>query len=571
MSSVQSTRRAGLLAPLFCLRRDGDLGVGDVGALRELIDWAGNAGIGFIQLLPVTESGPDHSPYNAISSVALDPIYLDLAPDHAADVTASDIDGLFDGEDLLALRGPSIDYTAVVRVKTRRLRHSFERFWSHARGGAGRADFERFRRDEAGWLDEFVIFRWLMELAGGSPAWDRWPAEFGTGPTARRFVEAERRRNPAAVDRELAFFAWVQWLAASQWRRVRAYADQRGVQLMGDVPIGVSYHSADVFFRPHLFHLDWSGGSPPESAYREDLFTCRWGQNWGVPLYNWEAMKAEGFAWWRQRVRKSTEIFEMFRIDHVLGFYRFYAFPWRPERNGEFLPLSIDQAAVRAGNRMPRFHPNDDSSAEGAASNCEHGDQLLEMVQEAAETAIVLGEDLGVVPDYVRPHLLSRGIAGFKIPQWEEPANGGAPHGSDFPACSLATFATHDLPPIRTLWEEWRAGRRSKEPELRARTKVEWSRLVGFANLPREIAEGGWSDALKWKLFEALFGCASRFVCVSVNDFFGLPMRFNTPGTAGDHNWTTRLPWTVRQFSDDFLLAREARRFLDLAKKSHRV
>jgi hypothetical protein len=85
------------------------------------------------------------------------------------------------------------------------------------------------------------------------------------------------------------------------------------------------------------------------------------------------------------------------------------------------------------------------------------------------------------------------------------------------------------------------------------------------------VAEGAWSDALKWKLFEALFGCASRLVCVTVNDFFGFPVRFNTPGTAGDHNWTARLPWTVRQFHEDGLLARESRRFLELARESGRL
>src|SRR5947199_5697208 len=118
---------------------------------------------------------------------------------------------------------------------------------------------------------------------------------------------------------------------------MKSYAEAHGVALMGDIPFGVSYYSADVFARPDEFMLEWSGGAPPEPYFKDDAFTQKWGQNWGIPLYRWDQMRADNFAWWRQRVRGLRHLFHVFRIDHVLGFYRIHSFPWRPEENIRFL------------------------------------------------------------------------------------------------------------------------------------------------------------------------------------------------------------------------------------------
>ena len=123
-------------------------------------------------------------------------------------------------------------------------------------------------------------------------------------------------------------------------------------RLMGDIPFGVNYYSADVYSRRDEFALDWSGGAPPEPYFKDDEFTQKWGQNWGIPLYRWDVMRTRNLAWWRQRVRGVRKIFHVFRIDHVLGFYRIYAFPWRPERNAEFLPLSWDEMRERTGGAI---------------------------------------------------------------------------------------------------------------------------------------------------------------------------------------------------------------------------
>ena len=152
-----------------------------------------------------------------------------------------------------------------------------------------------------------------------------------------------RTISEQAPDTTTDFFCYVQWIAHQQWRDIKAHAEQRGVALMGDIPFGVSYYSADVFARPEEFVLDWFGGAPPEPLFKDDVFTQKWGQNWGIPLYRWSAMRANNFHWWRERVRAIRRIFHLFRVDHVQGFYRIYAFPWRPQRNNEFLPLDQHQ------------------------------------------------------------------------------------------------------------------------------------------------------------------------------------------------------------------------------------
>ena len=137
----------------------------------------------------------------------------------------------------------------------------------------------------------------------------------------------------ARLETRRDFHCYVQWIAHQQWREIKAYAEQQGVALMGDIPFGVSYYSADVFAHPERFALDWSGGAPPEPYFKDDAVTQKWGQNWGIPLYRWDVMRSHHFDWWRQRVHGVREIFHRFRIDHVLGFYSLYASPWRPRRH----------------------------------------------------------------------------------------------------------------------------------------------------------------------------------------------------------------------------------------------
>ena len=173
--------------------------------------------------------------------------------------------------------------------------------------------------------------------------------------------------------------------AHHQWREIKSHAEARDIALMGDIPFGVSYYSADVFIRRDEFMLEWSGGAPPEPYFKDDAFTQKWGQNWGIPVYRWDKMRAKNFPWWRGRVRAVRSIFHLFRIDHVLGFYRIYAFPWRPRKNNHFFPLRLESDA--GTNWWPGAAisiPRDDQTPENCEANRRDGEEYLRIVLEEA-------------------------------------------------------------------------------------------------------------------------------------------------------------------------------------------
>ena len=278
-----------------------------------------------------------------------------------------------------------------------------------------------------------------MDENGVNEQWDLWPVEQQTLCAALEDGWSTSPPPPASgSSKRVRFFKWVQWVAFRQWEETKDYAEKRGVSLMGDVPFGVSYYSSDVFAEPDLFDLEWSGGAPPEPAYQNDPFVAKWGQNWGVPLYRWDRMRENNFRWWRQRVRLTRDIFHLFRIDHVLGFYRIFGFPWRPQLNDDFVPLSIEEAKARTGGRLPRFFGHDDETDRHRDLNRQDGEEFLRALLEETGQYRLIGEDLGTVPPYVRPSLTSMEIAGFKIPIWEPKWDGwlvdGAGHsGSPWP------------------------------------------------------------------------------------------------------------------------------------------
>ena len=166
----------------------------------------------------------------------------------------------------------------------------------------------------------------------------------------------------------------------------------------------------------------------------------------------------------------------MFRIDHALGFYRIYSFPWNPIRNDEFLHLSEEEAAARCEGRLPGFRPRDDDSPENKAANRSDGEEYLCMMKEAAGNCEIIAEDLGMVPDYVRPSLAELEIAGMKVPQWEF-ENGKVMGGASYPSISFATYTTHDHAPLKVQWNEQREMILTKEAG-----SEEWNEASNFFN-----------------------------------------------------------------------------------------
>jgi len=556
-------RIAGVLAPLFALRGENDLGIGDVGTLREFIEWASENGFRLVQLLPINEFGGDHSPYNAISSVAIEPTTLALAPGSPVELTEEDFEIVTANETWATLRRGPVNYGRARKLKRALLERAFANFEQQG-SNARRQAFAEFWEREKSWLDDYATFRMLMEHNGESEKWDSWEPDQQHPESARVWLGLASEDLRTETIARKNFFRYVQWIADEQWRAVSRFAEERGVALMGDIPFGISYYSADVYSQREIFYLDWCGGAPPEPYFKDDAFTMKWGQNWGIPLYNWDAMRAQNFHWWRERVRRVRRIFHVFRIDHVLGFYRIYAFPWRPERNAEFLALSHDEMREETGGREPHFSPRDDESAADCAANHRDGEEYLRFVLEESGDTRVVGEDLGTVPGYVRPSLHALGIAGFKIPQWEV-HHGRATPGAEYERLSVATYATHDHQPIREMWAE----AHDENAPTREQAVNDLRLIAQFAGIaPREGLD--YERDFYPPIMRALFASNSWIAIVMITDLLGRRDRFNVPGTAVKANWSRRLPKTVAQMRTSRAIRQRMKLIRGLIEESHR-
>ncbi|MGV3531625.1 MAG: 4-alpha-glucanotransferase [Chthoniobacteraceae bacterium] len=569
---------AGLLAPLFALRSETDLGIGDLGALRDFIDWAADFGFRVVQLLPVNETGNDNSPYNAISSVALDITTIEVSPEAVYDLGRPEYEKALGALNLEALRTGPVNYPVVKSLKRDLLREAFSRF---AKKELGRQTprahaFQKWVGAQKDWIEGYALFRVLMDENSGTERWDFWPEEQQNAAAARKWLATLPQAKRHQLEHEMTFCKYIQWIAWEQWHAIREYAESRHIALMGDVPFGVSYYSADVFSEPEIFDHKWSGGAPPEPLFKDDPFTVKWGQNWGVPLYRWDVLRTRNLDWWRQRVRKVREIFHLFRIDHVLGFYRIYAFPWRPQMNADYLSMTPAEARARTGGDLPRFHEFDDESPEHCARNRQHGEALLRALQEETGPYRLIGEDLGTVPKYVRPSLTSLGIAGFKIPMWEQEWNTHLIPGDQYQRLSLATYATHDHEPLRALWEKWMAiiaaGESGREEDAEARNAAWWEvrRLAGWAGfeVPRILP---FDDEVHEQFLGGLFRCNSWIAITMITDLFATTQRFNVPGAVSESNWSQRLLTTVRDWAKNPAIMEKMNRIRDLLRANGRI
>jgi 4-alpha-glucanotransferase len=568
MKITTDKRLAGLLIPAFALRRDDDLGIGDTQAVKEAIDFCAKNEISVLQLLPINETGGDHSPYNTLSSIALDPALLTVTPQTVPGLSESQFRQIATQEMLRQLQAPTINYPRVKKLKRDLLEAGFRSFAQENSKGSStlKVDFDTFRQKSRGWLDDYVLFRALVDKHDGNACWTQWDEVEQNPATAKNLLSDPKTK--AKFNEACQFWSYVQWLAANQWAEVKKYAETSHVSLMGDIPFGISRYSADVWAYRQLFDLDWSGGAPPEGAFQGDAFTSNWGQNWGIPLYNWQAHLQEKYRWWRQRVEEASRFFHYFRIDHVLGLFRIYAFPWLPERNEEFANLSKSEAKTRTGGRLPRFIAQDDYPKELGELNCAHGKELLTMILDAAGNAGVVAEDLGTVPDYVRPLLREMGIGGFTIPVFERlKENRDYKPKETYPPLNLCTYCTHDHPPMALFYENlvrWWHGPNGHEGWL------EVQRLMKFIGFDANNPPVEYTEELQIALFKALLESPCWLAVFLISDLLGTKQRFNEPGLAGDYNWSQRLDKPINQYETDPRYKSKIMSFKNLVRQTGR-
>jgi len=571
---------AGILCPVFSIRTESDLGIGDTEGVHQMIDWCHRHGISMLQVLPINETSDDNSPYNAISSMALDPTTIAVSPKFLPDLTVARFKEIATPELLKELRTGPVKYTKVKELKRLLLRAAFDTFRAeHWNKKTDRSDgFRAFLAENGDWISDYAMFRVLMEDYHNWPTWDEWPLDRQNPKKAWSWFMSLGTPDRDAYAERILFCAYMQWIAYDQWMKVKEHGTQKNVYLMGDIPFGVNRYSSDVWGNRAIFNLDWSGGCPPERNFKVDPFTEKWGQNWGIPLYKWDVSRERKHDWWRIRCGNIHKVFHLFRIDHVLGFFRIYSFPWQPKYNDKFLPMTEEEAAKHTGGRLPHFQPFADDKPDGAKFNQKQGEELLAMVLEAAGDTAVVAEDLGVVPPYVPITLDRLKIPGYKIPHFLREKDHAFVDGKTYPRLSLATPATHDHDPVakmwRELWEKVEMGKHGQDPHALHQSQEaykELKRWMKYCGADDEEPPHDFNDHIHQLILRGVLTSNSWLAVFMITDVFGTEGRFNVPGAVSEGNWSYRLDKTVSELDNDPHLLHKTQMFAKLVKETHRL
>jgi 4-alpha-glucanotransferase len=480
----------------------GPHGSGDLGAAaRRFVDFLAEAEQRWWQMLPVGPTGYGNSPYSAESAFAGNPLLVDLAPLVPREVLESD-------EQLRRLPRDRVDFGPTRRFRERHLEAAFA-----AHLGASRtenASFRAFCEASAPWLDDFALFH-ALKRAHGDVEWTRWDTPL-------------RTRQPGAIDlartrfaREIERVKFEQHVFDTQWRDLRRYAHERGVGLIGDVPIFVAHDSADVWQHPELFRLDEQGLPSVVAGVPPDYFS-KTGQRWGNPLYRWRRLARTDYAWWVARMRCTLGRFDAVRLDHFIGFHRYWE-------------IGRDEPTAVRGRWM---------KGPGAA--------LFETLERELGVLPLIAEDLGVVTPGVKALRDRFRLPGIRVLQF---AFGDDPSAPDFlphnyPRRCVVFTGTHDNDTTMGWFHETGGERSTRSPAQTERERQAARSYLGSDG--REI---------HWDMIRMALLSVASLAIIPVQDLLGLgtSARMNTPGT-GTGNWE----WRVSEDSLDHDLAARLRR-----------
>ena len=455
----------------------GPHGIGDLGAeARAFVDFLVRSGQTLWQVLPLGPTGYGDSPYQCFSAFAGNPLLISLE-------TLLE-DGLLLPDDLRdapAFPDDHVDFGAVIPWRSALLARAGARFTDRADADLAR-DFGAFCTAQASWLDDYALFMALKE-ENALATWSTWPRDVvRRDPVA---LEAARTRLATSVFKHKV----CQLLFFRQWAELRRYANQRGVRIIGDIPIFVAYDSADVWANPELFFLDANGRPTVVAGVPPDYFSAT-GQLWGNPLYRWDVMAERGYDWWLARLRMTFTQVDVLRVDHFIGFHRYWEIPARAK------------TAVKG-----RYKPGP-----GAA--------LLSAAREALGDLPIIAEDLGAVTPEVEALRDQFELPGMKVLQFafdSDASNPFLPH--NYPKRCVAYTGTHD----NDTTAGWFAKASDDE-----RSRVQ-----------RYFARSG--DDAAYDFIRAVMSSCADTAIVPLQDVLvlGSEARMNTPGVAGG-NWQWR-------------------------------
>lgn len=478
---ADNERSAGLLLHITSLASP--FGIGDIGpAAFEFADFLERTAQKIWQILPLnpTEPAQGNSPYSALSSRAGNPLLI--SPD------ALGSEGWLSSDQLSGYHQPesvTVDFEAVADLKQEILAQAFENYQKDPEKYA--SEIADFKQRSESWLEDFALYMVLKKRFNNDP-WYQWPEEF-------------RNRDQAALDSvlesekvEISLVEWQQWIFDSQWKRLRAYCNDRGIQLLGDIPFYVSYDSADVWANPELFCLDEDGKLTGIAGVPPDAFSDE-GQLWGMPVFNWNALKSQDYRWWIERLARNIEMFDLVRLDHFRAFADFWEVP------------------------------GDETTAINGSWKTGPGSEFFRKVQAALGQLPFIAEDLGEMSPEVYKLRDEFKLPGMKVLQFAFDENMSQsdhiPHL--YKHNFLAYTGTHDNNTTRGWFREMEAS------GVGERLTLYIGKPVSEENVVAELTR-------------LAYASVARTAIIPVQDLLNLDesAKMNLPGSSGD-NWAWRL------------------------------
>lgn len=596
-------RFAGTAVPVFSLRVRNGYGIGDFSCIKAAADWLHATGQHILQILPVNDTTAnrtwdDSYPYNVISVMALNPIYINpalirnafkntlrntFAGDKSTEIEA--LESRLHDSDRLGY----VDYENAAVLKDKYIRILFGMYASET---FATQDFKEFWGKNCGWLLPYAAFCTLRDEYA-TPDFNKWGEYSEYLPNL-----AEKMYSLARFHDRMQLHIFTQYHLHAQLSEAVSYAARKGIAIMGDIPIGVNPHGVDTWCNPECFNMGFSAGAPPDYFSKD-------GQNWGFPTYDWDRMASDGYSWWKMRLKKMSEYFSMYRIDHILGFFRiweiprgvtsgmyghFYpALPYSGEelRYAGFLPgpetetggNALDGLFIEDPRAKGFYHPlfnGPDTLAFKTLDNKMqkaymrlHDDffyrrhngfwkngamlKLSELVSSTGMTACA--EDLGMIPDCVPKVLDSLKIASLEIQRMpKNPAREFAdPAG--YPYLSVCSTGTHDVSTLRGWWKE--------DPE---KTQRYYENVLGMQGKAPDECTPGICSAI----ISAHLQSPSAFAVFPLQDWLATfrhpgpytPDLHDSNGTPTDeerindpanphHHWKYRMPVTLESLIED--------------------
>ena len=479
---MEFKRCSGILMPISSL--PGGYGIGSMGKpAHDFVDFLAKAGQTIWQILPVGPTGYADSPYQSCSAFAGNPYFIDL------DLLAAD--GLLTKKDYAAISwggdAAHIDYGTLYEKRFAVLRKAYANFLKKRPVPGYETpypdDWYRFQFLSSDWLPDYCLYMAIKE-ANGMVDWQQWPRALRVrAPEALAEFKADHAEK-------IEFWAFLQYEFDRQWRALHAYAKEKGVAIMGDIPIYVAADSADAWAGRELFETDAEGKPRRVAGCPPDYFAAD-GQLWGNPLFDWDSMAKTGYAWWVRRIKHMCSIYDVVRIDHFRGFAGYYAIPY-------------GEATARNGRWR-----------EGP------GYALFAAIKKKLGSPRIIAEDLGFLTEDVTALLKQCGYPGMKVLEFAfDSRDGGDYRPHSYPRNCIAYVGTHDNEPVNG-WMETAA------PE-------DVACAVRYLNLTKK-------EGYHWGMMRGIWSSAADLAVVQAQDLLGLghESRMNTPSTLGG-NWCWR-------------------------------